>query len=104
MFFRSPWPDIELPTCSIGDVILGVAARYADKPAVIEAETGRTLTYGQLIEAVERVAAGLSIAGLRPGQPLAVALPNCIDFVLAWYGTVRAGGWVVPINPLCTPA
>jgi len=104
MLFRSPWPDIELPTCSILEVILGVAARNADKPAVIEAETARSLTYGQLVEGIERVAAGLSSVELRPGQPLAVALPNCIDFVLAWYGIVRAGGWVVPINPLCTPA
>ncbi len=31
-------------------------------------------------------------------------LPNCIDFALAWYGALRAGTWVVPINPLYTPA
>ena len=31
MLFRSPWPDIELPACSISDVILGVAARNANK-------------------------------------------------------------------------
>ncbi len=104
MVFRSPWPDIELPSCSICDVILDVARRYPDKSAVIESETGRALTYGQLIESVDRVATGLSQVGLRPGQPLAVALPNCIDFVLAWYGTLRAGAWVVPISPLYTPA
>lgn len=104
MVFRSPWPDIELPSCSIGDAILGAAERHGDKPAVIEGETGRILTYRQLIDGASRVAAGLSRAGLQPRQPLAVVLPNCIDFALAWYGALRAGAWVVPINPLYTPA
>jgi acyl-CoA synthetase (AMP-forming)/AMP-acid ligase II len=80
-----------------------MAVWRGEKPAVIEGETGRTLTYRELIERVERVAAGLSRTGLRPGQPVAVALPNTIDFVLAWYGALRAGAWVVPINPAYTP-
>jgi acyl-CoA synthetase (AMP-forming)/AMP-acid ligase II len=104
MIFRSPWPDIELPSCSICDAILGTASRHGDKLAVIEGDTGRTLTYRQLSEGVDRVAAGLSHAGLQPRQPLAVVLPNCIDFTLAWFGALRAGAWVVPINPLYTPA
>ncbi len=104
MIFRSPWPDIELPSCSICDTILGTANQHGDKPAVIEGDAGRTLTYRQLSEGTDRVAAGLSRAGLQPRQPLAVVLPNCIDFVLAWFGALRAGAWVVPINPLYTPA
>ena len=104
MVFRSPWPDIAVPSCSICDEILGVASHLGDKPAVIESETGRILTYHELIQGSGRVAAGLSRAGLQPRQPLAVALPNCIDFVLAWYGALRLGAWVVPMNPLYTPA
>lgn len=104
MVFRSPWPDIEVPSGSICDAILGAAERFGDKLAVIEGETGRTLTYRQLIDGANRAAAGLSRAGLQPRQPLAVVLPNCIDFALAWYGALRAGAWVVPINPLFTPA
>jgi acyl-CoA synthetase (AMP-forming)/AMP-acid ligase II len=103
MIFRSPWPDIELTPCSICDAILGAAEQHGDKPAIIEGETGRILTYRQLSEGADRVAAGLARAGLQPRQPLAVALPNCIDFALAWYGALRAGAWVVPINPLYTP-
>lgn len=103
MIFRSPWPDIELPQISVCDSVLGSARRLGDKPAVIEAETGRTLSYQQLVEQSERVAAGLASAGFQPGQPLALVLPNCIEFVLAWYGTLLAGGWVVPIPPVFTP-
>lgn len=104
MIFRSPWPDIEVPSCSVCDAVLGTASQLADKPAVIEGDTGRTLTYQQLIDGANRVAAGLARAGLQPRQPLAVILPNCIDFALAWFGALRAGAWVVPINPLYTPA
>src|SRR5215472_6315171 len=100
MVFHSPWPKIELPAASLCDVIFGRASQYSDKPALIDGETGHTLTYRQLLESAGRVAAGLARAGLRPGQAVALALPNSIEFSLAWYGTLLAGGWAVPINPL----
>jgi acyl-CoA synthetase (AMP-forming)/AMP-acid ligase II len=103
VIFRSPWPDIELPSGSLCDTLLGAAGQFGDKAAVIEGETGRTLTYLQLIQRTEQVAAGLACAGLKPGYPVALALPNSIDFVLGWYGTLLAGGWVVPIPPMHTP-
>lgn len=104
MTFRSPWPDIEPPQGSVCDCVLSAARQFGDKPAVIESETGQTLTYQQFVRDTERVAAGLACEGLRPGEPLALVLPNCIEFALAWYGTLLAGGWVVPIPPLFTPA
>jgi acyl-CoA synthetase (AMP-forming)/AMP-acid ligase II len=104
MIFHSPWPNIELPAASLCDVIFSCANQYSEKPALIDGETGHTLTYRQLVHNVRRVAAGLAGAGLRPGQPVALALPNSIEFSLAWYGTLLAGGWAVPINPLYTPA
>jgi acyl-CoA synthetase (AMP-forming)/AMP-acid ligase II len=104
MIFQSPWPPLDLPPCSICDAVLGGASQLGEKPAVIEGDTGRTLSYRQLVEGADRVAASLARAGLRPRQPFAIALPNSIDFVLAWYGALRAGSWVVPINPLYTPS
>ena len=103
MIFGSPWPPLDLPACSICDAVLAGASQLGEKPAVIEGDTGRTLSYRQLVEGADRVAAGLARAGLRPRQPIALTLPNSIDFVLAWYGALRAGAWVVPINPLYTP-
>ena len=85
MIFRSLWPDIETPNVSVCDAVLGGAQRFGDKQAVIESETGQALTYRGIIEGSERVAAGLARAGLQPGQPLALALPNCLEFVLAWF-------------------
>jgi acyl-CoA synthetase (AMP-forming)/AMP-acid ligase II len=104
MIFGSPWPPLEFAPTSIVDAVLGAARQFGEKPALIEGETGRTLTYRELIHGAERVAAGLARAGLQPGQPLALALPNSIDFALAFFGAMRAGAWVVPINPIYTPA
>src|ERR1035438_1397409 len=103
MIFQSPWLDIAPARGSICDAVLGPAASRGSKAAVIEGETGRTLTYQELVHGAERAAAGLARAGVRPGEPVAVTLPTSIDFVLAWYGALRAGAWVVPINPLYTP-
>jgi len=103
MIFRSPWPDIEAADCSVVDEVLGGAGQHGERAAVIEGETGETLTYRALVERSSRVAAGLVKAGVRPGEPVAVALPNSIDFVLTWFGALRAGAWVVPVNPLYTP-
>jgi acyl-CoA synthetase (AMP-forming)/AMP-acid ligase II len=104
LIFRSPWPEIAVPDITIPEAILPRAAKRGDKPAIIEAETGATLTYRALAERAERAAAGMARAGVKPGDAVAIALPNCIDFVLAWYGALRAGAWVVPMNPLYTPA
>lgn len=103
MIFRSPWPDIQLPSGSVCDAVLGAAKRYGNKTAIIQGETGEILSYARMIKGAERVAAGLTRAGLKPGQALSLALPNSIEFVLAWYGTLLTGAFVVPINPLCTP-
>jgi len=54
MIFRSPWPDSELPQVSVCDSVLGTAKQLGHKPAIIESETGRTLTYQQLVEQTER--------------------------------------------------
>lgn len=97
-------PPLRHTSATVADAVLGAARQFGDKPALIEGETGRTLTYRQLVDGAERVAAGLARARLEPGQPLAVALPNSIDFALAFFGALRAGAWVVPINPIYTPA
>jgi acyl-CoA synthetase (AMP-forming)/AMP-acid ligase II len=104
MVFRSPWPEISIPDITIPEAILPAARERGDKPAVIDGETGAILTYGGLAEGADRVAAGFARAGVRPGEAVAIALPNSFDFVLAWYGALRAGAWVVPLSPLCTPA
>src|SRR4051812_31858792 len=90
-------------------------ARYVDRPpsvvALVRASVerdrgataivdmgGPTLTYGQLWERASRVAGGLRAAGVGRGDRVAVRLTNGADWVLAFLGTLLAGGAVVPVN------
>ena len=65
---------------------------------------GKTLTYDQLNEQVGRAAATLTELGVRPGDRVAVALPNCPQHVVAVTAILRLGATVVEHNPLYTAA
>jgi acyl-CoA synthetase (AMP-forming)/AMP-acid ligase II len=69
--------------------------------AVVEG-SGRSLTYGELWERCACVAGGLRAAGVGRGERVAIWLPNCIDWVLAFLGAQLAGAVAVPINPRLT--
>lgn len=57
------------------------------------------LTRGELRERVARAGAAWRAQGLQPGQPVAVKLPDGIDWVVAWLGALWAGGVGVGVNP-----
>ena len=59
---------------------------------------GDRLTYRQLWDRASRVAGGLRAAGLQPGDRVAVRYPAGINWVLAFWGTVMAGGVAVAVN------
>jgi long-chain acyl-CoA synthetase len=61
---------------------------------------GATTTYRELDEQSGRVAAGLQSAGLAPGQVVALQLPNIPQFLMAYFGALKAGLVVLPLNPL----
>ena len=56
------------------------------------------LTYQGLDEASARVAGLLAARGLRPGDRVGLVLPNVPEFAAIYYGVLRAGGVVVPMN------
>jgi long-chain acyl-CoA synthetase len=61
------------------------------------------LSYAELDAASARVAGMLRARGLRPGDRVGVMLPNVPQFAMAYYGVLRMGGIVVPMNPLLKP-
>jgi long-chain acyl-CoA synthetase len=61
---------------------------------------GTTTTYRELDEQSGRIAAGLRSAGLVPGQVVALQLPNIPQFLTAYFGALKAGLVVLPLNPL----
>ena len=62
----------------------------------------RTISWAELDRRIDAVAAGLSAHGLVAGHRIAIMGPNSIEFVLAYFATLRAGYVAVPINPQST--
>jgi len=58
------------------------------------------MTYAHLHDQVERCAASLQRLGVRPGDRVALYLPNCPQFVITYLACLRVGGIAVPFNPL----
>ncbi len=63
---------------------------------------GKTLTYAELGQLVERAAAGLQRLGVRSGSKVGLFLPNSPTFIIYYYAILKAGGIVVNYNPLYT--
>ena len=61
------------------------------------------LTYGQLDSQAARVAAGLAALGIAPGDRVALSCTNLPFFPLAYFGILKAGAVVVPLNVLLKP-
>ena len=74
------------------------AARHPDRPALKLDDT--VLNYATLDEGASRVAGLLKDKGLQPGDRVGVMLPNVPYFGVVYYGVLRAGGVVVPMNVL----
>jgi long-chain acyl-CoA synthetase len=80
-----------------------MAARHPERAALQPGENTAdqtTITYGQLDDATSRFAGLLCERGIGPGDRVAVMLPNVPEFVTAYYGALRAGAVVVPMNVL----
>jgi len=61
---------------------------------------GRKLTYQQLKGHVDRLASALASLGVEKGDRVCITLPNCTEFIIAYWAVVRAGGVVVPTSIL----
>ncbi|PKV89673.1 AMP-binding protein [Streptomyces sp. TLI_146] len=65
------------------------ARTYTTRTALVHGE--RRLTYRELNRRVDRVAAGLTLRGIRPGDRVIVQMPNVPEFVITVYALMRAG-------------
>jgi len=62
----------------------------------------RALTYGEFDARTDELAGGFADLGVGPGDVVSVFLPNCIEFLEAWWGILKAGGVLGPVNPAYT--
>ncbi|KDN19745.1 AMP-binding protein [Amycolatopsis rifamycinica] len=83
----------------VGGLLTRAAATWPEHPAVVETGTGRGLTYRQVDAAAQAQARRLADAGVGPGDRVGLRLPTSVDFVVAFFGALRAGAVVVPLSP-----
>ncbi|WP_327239165.1 long-chain fatty acid--CoA ligase [Streptomyces sp. NBC_01318] len=83
---------------NLADLLSRTATAHGHRIAV---ELGdHSLTYNELDTLAGRVAALLTARGVTPGDRVGLMLPNLLEFPALYYGTLRAGAVVVPMNPL----
>lgn len=91
---------------TIHDVLRRRAERDPHHPAIVQhdAEGGRRqIAYGELDAAVNAVAQRWIASGLRRGEVVAAVGSGCIEYVIAYYATLRCGAAFTGLNPTATP-
>jgi long-chain acyl-CoA synthetase len=85
---------------SLKALIEGSCRRYADRVAYTS--MGRAMTYAELDRLSARFGAWLHNMGLKPGDRVAIMLPNLLQYPVVMFGALRVGMTVVNTNPLYT--
>ena len=77
------------------------ARKYPDRPCTIF--RGAKISYKEMNAITNQVAAALASLGVKKGDRVGIFMPNTPQFVIAYFGILKAGGVVVATNPLYTP-
>jgi long-chain acyl-CoA synthetase len=91
-------PEIEPEHETMLDAFAATVARSPDRPAVLYFD--RAISFAELDELTDALAAGLQEHGFAPGDRLAVYLQNVPQFVAAMVAAWKAGGIMVSLNPM----
>jgi long-chain acyl-CoA synthetase len=91
---------IEVPDVPLHAFLQEAARKYPDRPCTIF--KGHAVSYRQMDELTDRLAAALVDLGVTKGKPVGIFMPNTTQFVMAFYAILKAGGIVVATNPLYT--
>ncbi|AXB47068.1 class I adenylate-forming enzyme family protein [Amycolatopsis albispora] len=90
--------SLDCPEVPVGSILAGSAARYGGRTAFRHG--GAQLSHEQLWRSACRFANALGAHGIGPGDVVAIHLPNCLSYPIAYYGTLLAGATFTPANPL----
>jgi long-chain acyl-CoA synthetase len=90
------YPKITLP-----EMLQQTVARSPNDTALIY--FGGNISYAQLLDHVNRFAAGLQAIGVKQGDRVALIMPNCPQFVIAYFGALKAGAIVTGTSSMYTP-
>src|SRR5712671_7813282 len=108
-YLEKPWlrfypkgvpATVEVPGKSVAQVFDEATERWADRAAV--AFYGREVTYRELRDGADRLAAALAQLGVRKGDRVALYLLNSPQFIIAYFAALKCGATVTPISPVYT--
>ena len=92
---------VEIPNAPLFHFLEESARKYPDRACTIF--KGAVITFKEMNELTDRMAAALVDMGVKKGDRVGIFMPNTPQFVIAYYGILKAGGAVVATNPLYTP-
>ncbi len=93
-------PSLAYPAIPAHGFVEANAQNYPDNPALIF--KGNVINYREFNDLADRLAAGLAAIGVKKGDRVCILMPNSPQFVIAFYGVLKAGGVVVASNILYT--
>lgn len=92
---------IEYPPGPVFQFLDNAAQKYPDRACTIF--KGAKVTYKEMNAITDRIAGALVSMGVKKGDRVGIFMPNTPQFVMAYFGILKAGGVVVATNPLYTP-
>jgi long-chain acyl-CoA synthetase len=92
--------DVEIPERPLPEVFDEVAAKYSSRAAVIF--YGNKISYRKLKDDIDRFATALHELGIQKGDKVALYLLNSPQFIIAYFGSLKAGATLTPISPIYT--
>jgi long-chain acyl-CoA synthetase len=97
------WPEnvrkhIDFPEIPLYDLLGEASEKFPDQTALTYFDRG--MTYGELKDLSGKLAAALSVLGVKQGEKVALFLPNIPQFVISYFGTIRIGAIETAISPL----
>ena len=102
MIFRGPFPDVVIPEIALTPFVLLKAPERNGKAALIDGQSGRIVSYSELVDSIARVAASLAKRGFKKGEVFGILSPNCPEYAIAFHAIASLGGITSPVNPLYT--
>lgn len=98
MIARSPAPALDVPDLPATAQLRGAVAAFGDAPMLHQ--DGHELSFAGLLVRASSFAHALHADGIGRGDVVALHLPNCPQYAVAYWGTLLAGATVSPANPL----
>jgi len=89
---------LEYPAIPLYGLLEESARKYPDSPCTLF--KGAVITYREMNELTDQLAAGIAALGIKKGDRVGIFMPNTPQFVLTFFGILKAGAVVVSVNPL----